>query len=221
MSHAPLTGPHVEAQSGTAKSLVILIHGYGANGDDLIDIGNQLAPHFPDTAFSSPHAPEDCPMSPGGKQWFPLTHNPGGFRPEEEYWNGVTHSEDVLNNYIDAELERLNLDESQCVLLGFSQGTMMSLHVGLRRKKQLAGVIGFSGVLAGEDRLKDDIQSKPPVLIVHGEDDPVIPVEAVPRATKALRGVDIDAEWHIVAGLGHGIEQMGLMLAANFLRRTL
>lgn len=221
MSHAPLDGPRVDAASGTAKSLVILIHGYGANGNDLIDLGQQLSPAFPDIAFSSPNAPEPCPMAPGGLQWFPLTHNPGGFRSEDEYWNGVNHSQEVLNAYIDSELERLNLDESRCVLLGFSQGTMMSFHVGLRRQKQLAGIIGFSGVLTGDNRLKDDIQSKPPVLIIHGEEDPVIPVEAVPRATTALRDVNIEAEWHIVAGLGHGIEQVGLLLAANFLRRHL
>lgn len=221
MSHKPLDGVRLEALSGKADSLVILLHGYGANGDDLIDLGRQWAPHLTNTAFVSVHAPESCPISPTGLQWFPLTHNPGGMRSPEEYWQGVCHSEDVLQAFIDSELEKLGIDETSCVLVGFSQGTMMALHAGLRRKKQLAGIIAYSGVLAGSEKLDPETAVKSPVLLVHGEDDPVIPVEALSLAKDALRTIDIDPEWHIVDGLGHGIDGLGFQLGHNFLKRVL
>lgn len=218
---APLDGPRVEPSSGTTKSLVILLHGYGANGDDLIELGSQWAPVLPDTAFVAPHAPESCPIAPGGLQWFPLTHNPGGFRSPEEYWDGVRHSEAALQGFIDKELEKHGLNETSCVLVGFSQGTMMALHVGLRRNVQLAGIIGYSGVLAGADKLGDTCTVKPPVLLVHGQDDPVVPVEALPLAREALREVGIEAEWHIAHRLGHSIDPLGFQLGANFLMQKL
>ena len=221
MSHPPLTGPRVEAKSGTTKSLVIVSHGYGSNGDDLIQLASQWAPAFPDTVFVAPNAPEPCPIAPDGFQWFPLTHNPGGLRSPDEYWNGVVHSEQVLHDFVDRELERYNLDESNCVLVGFSQGTMMSFHVGLHREKQLAGIIGYSGVLAGSSHIKDSIKTKPPVLIVHGEDDPVVPSEALFLSRNAMRTVDMDPEWTMIAGLGHSIDELGLLLGYNFLRRVL
>lgn len=221
MTHKPLDGIRLDAQSGTTKSLVILIHGYGANANDLIDLGRQWGPLFPDTAFVSVNAPERCPISPTGLQWFKLTHNPGGMRSAEEYWNGVCHSEEVLQAFIDSELEKHGLDETKCVLVGFSQGTMMALHVGLRRKKQLAGIIAYSGVLAGSEKIDKSIKVKPPVLLVHGEDDPVIPVEALSIAKQALRTIDVDPEWHIVADLGHGIDALGFQIGYNFMKRML
>lgn len=218
-SHAPLDGPRLDARSGRAKMLVILLHGYGSNGDDLITLGREWSPNLPDVAFSAPDAPERCTIAPTGFQWFPLTHNPGGLRHPDEYWNGVQNAEDVLQTYIDVELEKHGLDESACALVGFSQGTMMALHVGLRRKKTLAGIIGYSGVLAGSDRLSQDILSKPPVLLVHGEADPVVPIEALPMAAQALAAVDIVNEWHVIPGLGHSIDPLGFELGAGFLKR--
>lgn len=221
MAHKPLDGVRLEALSGKTNSLVILLHGYGANGNDLIDLGKQWAPHFVNTSFVAVNAPEPCAISPTGLQWFPLTHNPGGMRSPEEYWQGVCHAEDVLQAFIDSELEKHGIDETSCVLVGFSQGTMMALHAGLRRKKSLAGIIAYSGVLAGSEKLDTSIKVKPPVLLVHGEVDPVIPVEALSLAKEALRTIDIDPEWHIVDGLGHGIEGLGFQLGHNFLKRVL
>lgn len=217
----PLDGPRLEALSGKAESLVILLHGYGANGEDLIDLGRQWAPNLPHTAFVAANAPEPCPIAPSGLQWFPLTHNPGGMRSAEEYWDGVCHSEKVLHAFIDRELERYGLDERACALVGFSQGTMMALHVGLRRAVPLAGIVAYSGVLAGAEKLEATIKTRPPVLLVHGAMDPVIPVEALALAKAALRRVDIDPEWHIVEGLGHGIDPLGFQLGHNFLHQVL
>lgn len=221
MKHAPLDGPRQEALSGRTESLVILLHGYGANGDDLIELGSGWAQDLRNTAFVGVNAPEPCPISPGGLQWFPLTHNPGGLRSPSEYWDGVCHSQEVLHAFIDSELARYGLDETSCALVGFSQGTMMALHAGLRRKKQLAGIVAYSGVLAGPERLDPGTSVKPPVLLVHGEDDPVIPVEALAFAKEALRKAGIDPEWHIVSGLGHGIDPLGFQLGHNFLKRVL
>lgn len=221
MAHPPLDGPRLESKSGNTKNLVVISHGYGANGADLISLGEQWQQAFPDTAFVAPNAPEPCPIAPGGYQWFPLTHNPGGLRSPDEYWEGVCHSEKVLNDFIDQELDRYSLDETKLALVGFSQGTMMSLHVGLRRKKQLAGIIGYSGVLAGTEQLKSDITNKPPVLLVHGDQDPVVPVQALGLAKEALRAVEIEAEWTICSGIGHSINDLGFLLGYNFLSRHL
>lgn len=221
MPHAPLTAITQKAQSGRTDSIVILIHGYGANGDDLIEIGKQWAPGFVNTTFIAVNAPEPCPMAPGGLQWFPLNHNPGGMRDPNEYWGGVTHAEKALSDFIDKCLEEYSLDESRCILVGFSQGTMMALHVGLRRKKQLAGIIGYSGVLAGADKLLETEITKPPVLLTHGELDPVIPVQAIDLAKEGLRAAGIDPQWYIAAHLGHSIDPIGLALGQNFLLRTL
>lgn len=221
MSHAALDGPRLAAVSGVTRSLVIFLHGYGSNGSDLIEIGKQWSPDFPHTAFVGVHAPEPCPMAPGGRQWFALSHNPGGMRRPDEYWEGVCHSEAVLHGFIESELRRHGLDESRCVLVGFSQGTMMALHVGMRRERVLAGIIAYSGVLAGPEKLQSTLKSKPPVLLVHGADDPVIPVGALYLARAALQEVEIEPEWHIAADLGHGVDSLGLMLGHNFLRRVL
>lgn len=215
MSDLPqLTGPVVMPASGNAPTaLVILAHGYGANGDDLIGLAPHLQRVLPDAAFVSPNAPERCAGSPmGGYQWFGLTD-----LSEEERWNGTVKAAPVLDAFIDAKLAEFSLDESRLALLGFSQGTMMSLHVGLRRPKQLAGILGYSGALVGAHRLKDDIKSRPPVQLVHGDMDQILPVGNMKQAAMTLEAVGVSVKTHVSEGVPHGIGPDGLEIGARFL----
>jgi phospholipase/carboxylesterase len=211
-----LDGPRLEPKSGTTRQLVVFLHGYGADGNDLIDIGRQWAQVLPDAVFVSPHAPEPCGMNPMGRQWFGLT-----FRDPNERWTGVNAAHPVLDAFLDAELARHGLDDAKMALVGFSQGTMMALHTGLRRKKAPGGILGFSGMLAGVEHLEAQATVKPPVLLIHGDQDEVIPVQALFQAGKALSDAGFPVEGHISKGLGHGIDGDGLRLGAEFLVRTL
>jgi len=211
-----LTGPRLApASGGPAKALIILIHGYGADGADLMG----LAPHWqrllPDAAFAAPNAPERCEMQPMGYQWFGISRlDPTATAA------GVTRAAPLLDAFIDAELARLGLDGTRLVLVGFSQGTMMALHVGLRRQSGPAAIVGFSGLLAAPERLSE-ITAKPPVLLIHGDADEVIPVSASQAAAQALGGAGIAAQWHISSGLGHGIDPQGLALGGAFIHDSL
>ena len=209
-----LDGPRIMPASGGApRQLVVLLHGYGADGNDLISLGEHWRALLPEAAFVSPHAPEPCPGNPfGGRQWFELT-----FRDPGERWRGVCHAAPALNAFLDAELARLGLSDDALALVGFSQGTMMALHVGLRRPRAMAGIVGFSGLIAGTEHLAADIVSRPPVLLVHGDRDDIIPVEALTQARSVLGSVEVPVQWHVCPGLPHGIDGNGLELAGNFL----
>lgn len=215
----PLDGPRLEPKSGKAKQLVVFLHGYGADGNDLIDIGRAWQPLLPDAAFVSPHAPHPCGQSPMGREWFPLT-----FRDPNERWTGVNMAAPGLDAFLDAELQRHNLPPSALALVGFSQGTMMSLHVGLRRAVAPAAIVGYSGMLVTPTDLDPDqftaqITARPPVLLVHGDSDELIPVQAVFMAAQGLSALDVPVEWHISPGVGHGIDQEGLRHGGEFLAR--
>ena len=145
-----LTGPRIAPKSGTLKQIVVFLHGYGADGNDLIEIGKQWQAWLPDALFISPHAPDRCSMAPTGRQWFPLS-----MRDSSELWKGAMHARPAIDRFLDDELANANLDESKLALVGFSQGTMMALHVGLRRPKAPAAVLGFSGTLVGPEYLED------------------------------------------------------------------
>jgi phospholipase/carboxylesterase len=207
-----LSGPRLPAASGKADRLVIFCHGYGADGNDLIALGGNWQRLLPTTAFASPHAPERCAGSPMGYQWFGITR-----LDPDEMRRGVEHAAPILNAFIDAELKRLGLDASRLALVGFSQGTMMSLHVGLRRTVSPAAIVGFSGMLPGAERLAAEIVSRPPVLLVHGDADQMIPVQAIHAAANGLGAAGVTARWHISRGIGHGIAPDGLALAGQFL----
>ena len=222
---AELDGPRIEPRSGTAKQLVVFLHGYGADGNDLIEIGRAWQGLLPDAAFVSPHAPRPCGQAPVGREWFPLT-----FREANERWVGVQAAAPGVNAFLDAELARRRLPPSALALVGFSQGTMMALHVGLRRKAAPAAIVGYSGMLVtpediDPDQFAAEIVSKPPVLLVHGDEDQLIPVQALMHAAQGLAALEVPAEWHISPGVGHGIDQEGLrhggeFLAKNFRRRA-
>ncbi|HXQ47083.1 MAG TPA: prolyl oligopeptidase family serine peptidase [Caulobacteraceae bacterium] len=206
-----LDGPRVPALSGEAQSLVILVHGYGSNGEDLIG----LVPHWrevlPDTVFVSPNAPEPCPGAPGGYQWW-------GFGAGSDRTAGVTSAAPILDAFIDAELARHGLADDRLALVGFSQGTMMSLYVGPRRERQIAGIVGLSGALIDTGEAP---RTHPPVLLVHGDEDPMVPIEAFYRAREALERQGFEVTSHVSPGLGHGVDLAGVTLAKRFLSRVL
>jgi phospholipase/carboxylesterase len=215
-----LDGPRLEPPGGApAKQLVVFLHGYGADGKDLIEIGRAWQGLLPTAAFVSPHAPEPCGQAPSGRQWFPLT-----FRDPNERWTGVNAAAPILERFLDAELARRQLPPSALALVGFSQGTMMALHVGLRRAAAPAAIVGYSGMLVVEEEVDPDIfagqiRSKPPVLLIHGEQDDLIPAIALFHAAQALSAVDVPVEWHMSAGIGHGIDQEGLRHGGEFLAK--
>lgn len=210
--------PKILPKSGTAKQLVVFLHGYGADGRDLIDIGYHWQTLLPDAAFISPNAPEACGMSPTGRQWFPLT-----MRDPDERWRGVNHAEANLQAILNSELAELGLDDTNLALVGFSQGTMMALHVGLRRKTTPACIIGYSGALITPISGNLDVKTlvKPPVLLVHGDQDEVIPIGALHASEKTLKSLGIDCDTHISKGIGHGIDNDGLKLGGHFLKKYL
>ena len=214
-----LDGPRLEPQSGQAKRLVVFLHGYGADGNDLIDIGRAWQGLLPDTAFVSPHAPEPCGQAPTGREWFPLTD-----RAPAERWRGVNACAPALEHFLEAELKRRNLPPSALALVGFSQGTMMALHVGLRRAVQPAAIVGYSGLVvlpnnASPDAVAADIKSRPPVLLIHGDQDDLIPPQALFHGAQALAALEVPVEWHMSAGVGHGIDGEGLRHGGEFLTR--
>jgi phospholipase/carboxylesterase len=211
--HRPLDGPGAPPPSGAApRSLVILLHGYGSNGDDLIGLAPYWRAALPDTLFLAPDAPQPCPGAPGGRQWWPLI----SLTPEARA-AGVRVSAPILNAYIDAQLAVHGLGEDRLALVGFSQGAMMALHVGPRRAKALAGIIGYSGMLADPDALTVEVATKPPILLVHGDVDEVLPVDALHQAEAQLTALNFNVAAQVSRGLGHSIDETGLQLGAQFL----
>jgi phospholipase/carboxylesterase len=207
-----LNGPRLPPARGRATHLVVLCHGYGSDGNDLIG----LAPHWqsllPTAAFVAPNAPERCAGAPMGYQWFPISRlDPG------EALRGVEAAAPSLDAFLDAELQRLELPADRLALVGFSQGTMMSLHVGLRRADKPAAIVGYSGMLTGADQLPAFEADAPPVLLLHGDADPVIPPEALFAAAGALGHAGAAVQWHVSPGLGHSIDPDGLAMGGMFL----
>ncbi len=225
---AKLTGPRLEAMSGQARQLVVMLHGYGANGDDLIELGTHWRALLPDAVFVSPNAHELCPGAPMGRQWFALSAARGvdDARSAGDRLKGAEAAQPVIDAFLDEELARLGLDESRLALCGFSQGAMMALHVGLRRPRAPAAIVGFSGLLVGPERLaearaRDARGLPPPILLIHGDQDPMIPVDAMFIAADQLAAADLPTQWHLSMGVGHGIDNGGLRHAGLFLAKAL
>lgn len=205
------------AQSGDADSLVIFLHGYGADGGDLLGLADPLAPHLPDTAFVAPDAPERSTMNPMGFQWFPIPWIDGSSEDQAE--QGMLRAVDDLNAFLDRMMAEEGLTPDRVALVGFSQGTMLSLHVAPRRDAALAGVVAFSGRLLAPETLAEEVRVRPPVLLIHGDADDVVPPASLPEAAEALE----QAGWtelyaHVMKGTGHGIAPDGLSVALAFLR---
>lgn len=225
-----IDGPRLEAASGRARKLVVLIHGYGADGNDLIELGAQWRSLLPDAAFVAPHAPGRIPGFPpgmmGGRQWFALdAYDPNLLRRDPHQTAGVyatmqraaEQAAPALEDFLAAELEKHKLGPADLALVGFSQGTMMALHVGLRRDPGPAGILGYSGALLGGEELRQQIRSRPPILLIHGDADEIVPIEAMHAALHTLNQADCPARFHVSPGLGHGIDGQGLTLGGAFL----
>jgi phospholipase/carboxylesterase len=207
-----LTGPSVAAASGTTKQLVILCHGYGSDGNDLIALAPYWAPLLPDADFIAPNAPQRCDGNPMGYQWFPITR-----LDPAEIALGVARAAPVLEQFIETQLQQRGLDGSKLALVGFSQGTMMSLHVGLRRHVGPACIVGYSGALAVPEMLAGEITCRPPVMMIHGDADDMLPVSRMHQAVQALGAAEVPVQWHVSPGLGHSIDQKGLELGGRFI----
>jgi len=214
-----LTGPRRDAKSGNADSLVIFLHGYGSDGNDLIGIGDTSAEHLPNTTFLSPNAPQRCANNPMGYQWFPITWLDGS--SEEESKRGQVESIQLLNAWLDEVSVNEGIAPDRTIIFGFSQGTMMALHVGPRRENSFAGIVGFSGRLLNPELLSAELRSKPPVLLVHGDSDDMVPPASLPAAANALTAVGIEVSTHISKNTGHGIAPDGLKMALQFINSKL
>ncbi|MDQ7080200.1 MAG: prolyl oligopeptidase family serine peptidase [Paracoccaceae bacterium] len=207
------------ARSGKASSLVILVHGYGADGADLLGLADPLGEHMPDTVFVAPNAPNRCSNNPMGYEWFPIPWLDGS--SEEAAAEGMARAVEDLNAFIDETMAAEGVDDAHTILLGFSQGTMMNLHIAPRRSTPVAGVVGFSGKLLAPEKLKSEVVSRPPVLLVHGDQDDMVPPASLAEAARALDDAGFEVYAHVSKGTGHGIAPDGLGVALHFMRDKL
>lgn len=209
----------VEAASGTTESVVIFLHGYGADGADLLGLSGPLAPHMPNTTFIAPDAPEKCAANPFGYQWFPIPWMDGSSPEEAEA--GMERATVDLNAFIDKVLEDEGVNPENLAIFGFSQGTMIALHVLPRREDPVGGIVGFSGRLMDAESLAEQVKSKPPIMLVHGDQDDVVPPASLEQASRALAAAEFEVYAHMSTGIGHGIAPDGLEFALQFLKDKL
>ncbi|RJE88144.1 alpha/beta hydrolase [Paracoccus onubensis] len=202
-----------------ADSVIVFLHGYGADGADLLGLADPLAPHLPGTAFYAPDAPEPCANNPAGYQWFPIPWMDGS--TEAQARESMGRSIELLNDFLDKVLTDEGLTADRMVVIGFSQGTMMALHVLPRRSREVAGIVGFSGRLLVPELLESEAKVKPPVLLIHGDADPVVPFADMKLAGDALQGAGFTVYGHVMNGTGHGISPDGLSVALGFLKERL
>jgi phospholipase/carboxylesterase len=209
-----LSGPEQRQLEGEVpKQLVVFLHGLGADGSDLISLAPHFAQILPEAYFVSPDAPFPCDMAPYGKQWFSLQD-----RSDDAILSGVKTAVPILEEYIATQCERFGLTNKDVVLIGFSQGTMLSLYTALRAKESYAGVLGYSGALVAPQLIKDEIQSSPEICLVHGQADEIVPFAAFEEAMSVLQAQGLTVHGFSREGLGHGIDPAGMQIGQSFLK---
>jgi phospholipase/carboxylesterase len=207
-----VNGASLKPRSGAApRKIVLLLHGFGSSGTDMISLAPQWQDALPDTLFLAPHAPQRCGMMGAGYQWWGLS----GFSPSA-LAAGAAAAAPAIDAFIDRKLAQYGLTEADLALVGFSQGTMMALHVALRRPQTVAAVVGYSGMLTGAAELAHRDFSKPPVLLVHGTADPVVPIAALHMAESELKRLGVAVTTHIAFGVAHSVDPVGLRLGRDF-----
>ena len=201
------------AKSGNTKQLVIILHGWGADGANLIDIARPWGVAMPDAHFWAPNAPHVCEANPFGFQWFSLLD-----RSPAQMLAGAIDAAEHVNGLIDTKLAETGAE--QLALVGFSQGTMTALHVGLRREDVVC-ILGYSGALLDSPSMAEDITNKPPVCLIHGEEDDVVPFAAMGHAEQSLQACDITIQTHARPNLPHSIDMEGVEIGGQFLMEKL
>lgn len=212
-----LSGPRVNPRAGGApRQLVVLLHGVGADGHDLIELAPALAAYLPHALFVAPDAPFPCDLAPYGRQWFSLQdRRPAALLP------GLGVASSLLEAFLEELIARYGLDEGRTALLGFSQGAMLALHTAPRRAHPCAAVLAYSGALTGAELLAREVRSRPPVMLIHGDIDEVVPAASLWPALAALQAAEIPVQWLLRPGLGHAIDPEGLEAGGEFLAAML
>ncbi|WP_419903706.1 alpha/beta hydrolase [Kiloniella sp.] len=217
MSEVTLSGPrHEPSSGGPAKELIVMLHGLGADGQDLIGLAPYFANVLPNAAIVSPDAHQPCDMAPMGRQWFSLQS-----RDQDLILDGIQKAAPIIEAYIAKEMAHYNLSADRVLLMGFSQGAMMTYHIGFRQKEPFAGMMCFSGMLVASELLKDELKSRCPVLAIHGDVDEVVPPEALPAAVKTMMEHEITVYQQMISKLGHGIDENGIRMGVGFAMETL
>ena len=207
------------AMSGKATSIVVFVHGYGADGADLLGLADVLGPHLPDTMFYAPDAPQACKGNPFGYQWFPIPWMDGS--SEAAAAAGLAASAEALNAFLDACLAEAELTDADLALVGFSQGAMMSMHVAPRRAHAIACVVAISGRLLQPEALAGAVKVKLPILLIHGDQDQTVPFASMQAAGDVLVANGFETYSHVMRGTGHGIANDGLEATLGFLIKNL
>ena len=205
----------VPPKSGKVRKMVVFLHGYGADGADLLGLADPLSPHLPDTVFVAPDAPEPCTGNPFGRQWFPIPRLDGS--SEVASAASLMQAAQDLNAFLDARIKEEGITSADVVLFGFSQGSMMALHVAPRRNEPFAGIVAFSGRLLRPELVKTEARAKPPVMLIHGDADQMVPFEEMRIAGQALTSAGFNVYGHVMKGTGHGIAPDGLQFALAFM----
>ncbi|MEL7343477.1 MAG: dienelactone hydrolase family protein [Pseudomonadota bacterium] len=213
-----LTAHRKPSTSGTTDTVMVFLHGYGADGADLFGLADAFAPAMPDTVFLAPDAPEPCSVNPLGRQWFPIPHMDGSSAVQAA--TSMAASTDALSQFLDGVLADEGITPAKLILFGFSQGTMMSLHHAPKRAEPIGAILGFSGRLIAPETWAPEVQSRMPVFLTHGDADPVVPFAEMAAAEAALLKADFTVETHVMPGTPHGIAPDGLQAAFEFLRRN-